>query len=138
MQRPKHFLVFKILSAIALAVTIVGIVLMVTGFGNFDNKYFMIGSMMLCLGLFCTFLFGVIGFNPEITKMWMKSAKYIQQENKEDMADMATAQAEMYKDALAMTAQVVKEGVADMKYCKHCGAKIDADSRFCKECGGAQ
>ena len=138
MQKPKHFLVFKILSVVFLAVFIAGIVLTVKGFGDFENDNFMIGSLMVCFGLFAAVLFGIAGFKPEITKAWVKSAKYIQQENKEDMADIATAQAEIYKDAVTMTADAVKEGLQDTKFCKHCGAKIAADSRFCKECGGEQ
>ncbi len=27
------------------------------------------------------------------------------------------------------------EGEKDTKFCKHCGAEIDADSKFCEECG---
>lgn len=138
MKKPLHYLFFKILAAVFALVAIVGIVLSIKGFGNFENNHFMIGGIMTCFGLFAAFAFAVLGFRPEITKMSMKSAKYIQQQNKEDMQEIITTQAEMHKEAVAMTASAVKEGLADTKFCKHCGAKIDEDSRFCKECGGEQ
>ena len=81
-QKPKHFLIFKILGGVFAVVTVIGFVLVFTGFGNFENNNFMLGSFMATFGLFLTVAFLVIGFRPEIAKMTTKSAKYIQQENK--------------------------------------------------------
>ena len=138
MKKLGHYLIFKILAGLFLVATIIGIVFSVQGFGNFENNNFMIGSVMVTFGLFFTFTCTMIGFRAEFTKMFTKSAKYIQQENKEDLADMATTAAEITKEAVAITTEAVKEGFSDTMYCKHCGAKIAKDSRFCKECGGAQ
>ena len=138
MKKPGHYLIFKILAGLFLVVTIIGIVFSVQGFGDFENNKFMIGSVMATFGLFCTFTCAMIGFRSEFAKIFTKSAKYIQQENKEDLADMATTAAEITKEAVVITTGAVKEGLSDTMYCKHCGAKIAKDSRFCKECGGAQ
>ena len=58
-QKPKHLFLFKILGGIFAVVTVVGFVLVVTGFGNFENNNFMIGGFLSTFGLFLagTFLF---------------------------------------------------------------------------------
>ena len=76
-----------------------------------------------------------------MSKLSVKTTKYIQQENKEDMTDIANTNAEIQSDAIKTIASSVKEGFSsedETKFCKHCGAKIDEDSRFCKECGKEQ
>lgn len=154
MNKPKHFLVFKILSGVFLAVTIIGAILAFQGFGNFDTNNFMTGGFMFCFGAFATAVCASIGFRPEIAKMGVRSAKYMQQQNKEDLKDIASTSADITEDAVKKTAKSWKEGFADENnevevgsekevfvgtmYCKHCGAKIDADSRFCKVCGKEQ
>ena len=138
MKKPKHYLIFKILAGVFAVVAVKGIVMSVNGFGDFESNDYMIGGLMATFGLFATVVCALIGFRPEMTKMFTKSAKYIQQENKEDLADMATTAAEISKEAVSITTNAVKEGLSDTMYCKHCGAKIAKDSRFCKECGGEQ
>ena len=81
MEKPKHYLVFKILFIVFAIVTVAGIVLSVQGFGNFENNNFMIGGFMGTFGLFATFVCAGVGFRPELTKLSVKSAKYIQQQN---------------------------------------------------------
>lgn len=137
-EKPKHFLVFKILSIVFLIVTVIGFGLVFTGFGDFGTNNFMIGGFMSTFGVFATFVCFFIGFKPELAKLSAKSAKYIQQETKEDMKDIATTGAQISEEAVKTTARAVKEGLRDTKYCKHCGAEIDEDSRFCKECGKEQ
>ena len=138
MKKPKHYLIFKILAGVFAVVTIVGIVLSVQGFGDFETNHFMVGGFMCTFGLFATVACAGIGFKPELAKLSVKSAKYIQQQNKEDLADMATTTAEIAKEAVTVTVEAVKEGLDESMYCKHCGKTIDRDSRFCKECGGEQ
>ena len=135
MSKPKHYLVFKILAVIFAAVSVWGIVLSVKGFGDFESNNFMIGSMIMPFGVFLTVTCGLIGFKSEMMKMSTKSAKYIQQENKEDLADIAKTHAEIQKEAVKTTAGAVKEGLTDTKSCKVCGAKVDEDAKFCEYCG---
>lgn len=137
-NQPKHFIVLKIFGFIALAVAIGGIVLSIIGFGDFESNNFMIGGFMTCFGLFAGISCLLIGFRPEISKMSVKTARYIQEENKEDLSAMASTSAEISSDAITTVAKSVKNGVKDIVYCKHCGAEIDADSKFCKKCGKEQ
>ena len=90
---------------------------------------------MAALGFFIGFAGLMFGFRPELSKMTIKSAKYIQQENREDLKDLTKTSAEIASDAIKTTTKAIKEGLKDSMYCKHCGAEIDADSKFCKSCG---
>lgn len=139
-KKPIVFLVLKILAAVFLCVAIAGIVLTATGFGNFESNNFIIGGFMTAFGVFLTFTCAGIGFMPEMSKLSVKTTKYIQQVNKEDMTDIANTSAEIQSDAVKTIASSVKEGLAEeeSKFCKHCGAEIDEDSRFCKKCGKEQ
>ena len=137
-KKPIHFLVFKILGGVGIAVVITAFVLIFKGFGDFETNSFMIGSMMLPFGAIITALGIVIGFKPEFTKMRAKSIKYIQQENKEDLTDIARGTAEIMSDAVEETSRAIRNGLQSSKYCKHCGAQIDADSVFCNKCGKEQ
>ena len=138
MNKPKHFLMFKLIGFIGVAVAIIGLVLVITGFGSFDNNNFMIGGVMLTFGLFVGFSCLAIGFRPELSKMATKSARYIQEENKEDLKDIVSTSAEIHKDAITSTARAVKEGLKDTMFCKHCGNEIDVDSKYCRFCGKEQ
>ena len=80
----------------------------------------------------------VSGFSPEIAKLSTKTQKYIQEENKEDLTDIASAKADISGEAITKVSKSIKKGFKDTKYCKYCGAEIDADSSFCKECGKKQ
>ena len=137
-QKPKYFLIFKILGCVFAVVTIIGFVLVFTGFGDFENNNFMLGAFMSTFGLFLTVAFLATGFRPEITKMTTKSARYIQQENKEDLTGIANTTADIASGAITKTTRAIKKGIKDTKFCKHCGAEIDADSKFCNNCGGEQ
>ena len=137
-QKPKHLLIFKVLGLICALVAVFGFVLVFKGFGNFENNNFMLGAFMATFGLFLAAAFLMIGFKPEITKMATKSAKYIQQENQEDLTDIVNTTADIASGAIIKTVKAVKKGIKDTKFCKHCGSEIDADSTFCKECGGEQ
>ena len=137
-NKPKHFIVFKIIGFIGIILAIIGFVLTFTGFGDFDSNNFMIGGFMATFGLFIGISCLMIGFSPEITKMSAKSAKYIQQENKEDFIDIASNTAEIASKAITKTTTAIKKGLDDKIFCKHCGEKIDSDSKFCNKCGKEQ
>ena len=100
-NKPKHFLVFKIIGFIGITIAIIGFVLTFVGFGDFESNKFMIGGLMVTLGSFIGISCLMIGFRPEIAKMSAKSAKYIQQENKEDFKDIASNAADIASEAIA-------------------------------------
>ena len=141
-KKPIIFLILKILSAVFLCVAITGIIFVVTGFGDFESNKFMLGGIMTGFGVFLAFTCAGIGFSPELSKLSVKTNKYILQSNKEDMTEIANTNAEIQSGAVKTLAGAVKEGLTESanesKYCKHCGAVIDEDSRFCKECGKEQ
>ena len=95
----------------------------------------MIGGLLAVIGTMATSLGIVIGFGPEIAKARVKTARYIQEENKDDLTAIASNSAEITKDAVTTTADAIREGMQATKYCKHCGAQIDADAKFCTACG---
>ena len=143
MKKPIHFLIFKILGILLLALGIFAITLLIRGFGDFETNNFMIGTLLLPFtlggGIACT----AIGWQPELSKMSVKTARYIQTENKEDLTAVATGTAEIVSEAAATVAGEVASRVAEAtraekKFCKHCGASIDRDSKFCSECGKEQ
>lgn len=135
MNRPRHFWIFKIIGVIGAVATVTGIVLTVTGFGDFESNNFMIGSFVAVIGVTMTALGITIGFSPEIAKARTKTLRYIQEENKEDLTAIANNSAEIMSDAVSKTANAIANGVQETMFCKHCGARIDADSTFCSRCG---
>ena len=138
-KKPKHFLIFKIMGVVGILLALGGIVLTVSGFGDFETNNFMIGGMMLVFGFAMASTGCILGFAPEMSKMATKTAKYIQSENKEDLQDIATGAAEIKEEAVTKTARAIKKGLKDdTMFCKHCGAEIDADSTFCNKCGKEQ
>ncbi len=143
-NKPIKFLILKLLAGVFLCVGIVGIVLSVKGFGDFESNNFMLGGFMACFGIFAGFTCGAIGFMPEMSRFSVKLTKQVLDENKADMKDIADTQAEIHGDAVRTVATAVKEGLESEPsaqqtvYCKHCGQEIAADSRFCKFCGGDQ
>ena len=139
-QKPKHFLIFKIIGFIGVAVGIVGFILSFSGFGNFKNNNFMIGGFLACFGMFIGITCLVIGFRPEISKLSTKSTKYIINNNKDDLTDITNTSADIIDDAITQTARSVKRGLSQKEsmFCKHCGAQIDIDSKFCNKCGKEQ
>ena len=77
-KKPYIFLVFKLVGIVGIIIFVIGVIKLITGFGDFENNNFMIGSFMLPIGLFLT-VFGFIqGFKPEITKQTLKTTKFIQ------------------------------------------------------------
>ena len=138
-NKPKHYLILKVVGFLGVALAILGFVLIFTGFGDFESNKFMIGIFALPFGFFVGAVGLVAGFRPEITKMTAKSAKYIQGQNKQDLTDIVSTNAEIISGAVQKTAEAVKQGFAEEKmFCKHCGAQIDADSTFCNKCGKEQ
>ncbi len=137
-NKPKHFLILKIVGVIGIIVAVTGIVLSIKGFGDFESNNFMIGSFLAVAGMGMGFSGIMFGFSPEIAKARAKATRYIQEENKDDLSAIATNTAEIMSDAVTTTASAVMEGVEKKMFCKHCGKGIDADSKFCSHCGGAQ
>ena len=139
MKKPVVFLLMKIVGIVGIGLGIFGFVLSINGFGDFESNNFMIGGFIGVFGLFIGISGLVFGFRPEISKMAAKSARYIQEETREDLTAMASTGAEIVEDAVTRTASAGREGLSgDTVYCKHCGAVIDADSKFCKSCGKEQ
>ena len=137
--KPKHFLVLKIIGFVLIVVAIIGIVLTAKGCGDFESNNFLIGAIMTSFGFFGGFACLMIGFRPELTKLTTSSTKYIQQENKQNLTDIANTSAKIAENAITKTANAFKKGLENEKmFCKHCGASIDADSRFCSVCGKEQ
>lgn len=129
------FMVFKLVGVIGVIIFVIGAIKIFTGFGDFENNNFMIGSFMLPIGLFLS-VFGFIqGFKPEITKQTLKTTKFIQEENEDELQQIITKNAEIHSEAITNTAKAVKSGLNETMYCKYCGEKIDIDSQFCKHCG---
>lgn len=139
-EKPKHFKTFKVIGVIGIIVGIIGWIICFSNFGNFDNPLlFMAGGALGGFGMFVGVACLAIGFRPEMSKMGVKSAKYIQQENKDDLKDIANTTADITGEAVSKVVRSIKDGLDDEKmYCKHCGASIDADSRFCNKCGKEQ
>lgn len=137
-NKPKHFLIFKIVGFTGIFLAIIGFILIFVGFGDFESNNFIIGGFMTTFGLFIGVSCLAIGFRPEITKILTQSTKYIQQENKEDLKDIANNTADITSEAITKTATAIKKGLNDKIFCKYCGEKIDSDSKFCNKCGKEQ
>ena len=135
-KKPSYFSIFKILGCVGAIAVVVGIVLVISGFGDFESNNFMIGGFMVCGGVMLAGVGLAIGFVPEIAKARTKIVRYIQEENKDDLSAIASNGAEIMSDAITMTASAISDGMKKSMFCKHCGAKIDADSKFCSNCGG--
>ena len=138
-KKPVYFLVLKIVGFIAIFIGLCGFMLSVSSFGKFDNNNFMLGAFLGSIGFFVGFVCLMLGFRPELSKLSIKTSKYIQEENKEDLKDMANTTADITGDAISKVARSIKEGLEEeTMFCKHCGAVIDADSTFCSKCGKMQ
>ena len=137
-KKPIHFLVLKIVGFACLCVAICGIVLIVKGFDDFESNNFLIGSMMFPFALIATIACLIFGFSPEIAKLKAKSAKYIQEENKKDLTDIATNSAEIMSDAVSTTTKAVVKEVEKTAVCKNCGVPLEEGSVFCNKCGEKQ
>ena len=137
-KKPISFLILKIVAVLGVAVLVFAFVMLFTGFGDFESNNFMIGMFLLPVGIGATVAGILVGFGPEIAKMKARNSKYIQQEIKGDLTDIVNTNAEINSGAITTTTQAVKKGLSDNKFCKYCGAEIDADSIFCNKCGKEQ
>ena len=134
-KKPIFYLIFKIIGLIGIVIFIFGLIKLVTGFGDFESNDYLIGMFMMPIGVFVSVSGLITGFKPEITKLSIKSAKFIQQQNKEELQHLVNTSAEISAEAVTATAQAISEGLRKTIYCKYCGKEVDADSQFCKHCG---
>ena len=135
-EKPKHLKVFKIIGFVAVFVAVVGFSLIGVGASLMIPVLFIMGGFLGVFGLFVGITFLILGFQASIHKMNVKTARYIQNKNKEDLKNISLTQAEISKEAIKTSMKAVKEGLEEDKiYCKYCGAKIDKDSKFCSQCG---
>ena len=134
-KEPKHLLILKIVGFVGLLVGIFGFIMLFSGFGDFESNKFLVGMFLGPIGFFIGISCLIIGFGPDIAKMTTKTIKYIQEENKEDLKDIALTSSDITYDAVKTTTEAIKSGLEDTVFCKYCGNKIDKDSKFCKYCG---
>lgn len=141
--------------------------------GNFDGVFSAMGILFVIVPILSAliFLFAIgMMFSPRLRAKMMgkqvKAAKYMMEENKDDLTDiltaagdiavksgknildvnegaltdMATKSANISKEGIEISARAIKKGFTeeDKEYCKHCGETIDKDSTFCKKCGKQQ
>ena len=134
-KKPIFYLIFKIIGLIGIVIFIFGLIKLVTGFGDFESNDYLVGMFMMPIGVLIGFSGLITGFKPEISKFSIKSAKYIQEQNKEELQHLMKTSAEIGAEAVTTTAHAASEGLRKTIYCKHCGNEVDADSQFCKYCG---
>lgn len=134
-NKPKMYLILKIVGFVGAIAAIVGMILAFVGFGDFESSKFIIGIFLGTFGMMAAGMGLTMGFSPEIAKLRAKTLRHIQEENKEDLTAIASNSAEIMSDAVSKTADAIANGVQKTIFCKHCGAKIDADSTFCSQCG---
>lgn len=140
-KAPVHFLICKILGFLALVGGITLIVLACTVLSKpfMDTIQPNIIALMVGSTLsMCSIVLLFTGFIPQFKKFTVKSAKYLQQQNQEDLKDIASTSADIKSEAVTKTVKAVKKGFKDTMFCKKCGTEIDKDSTFCKECGEKQ
>ena len=139
MKKTFSFIIFRIIGIMGIAAGILGVILAITGFGDFESNNFMIGGFLATFGFFIGISCTVIGFLPEMSKMTVQTQKYIQNENKEDLKEIADTAAEIHAEAVTTIAHAAAEGFSqNTVFCKECGEKIDSDSKFCRHCGTKQ
>ena len=137
-RQPAYFIILKVCGFIGIIASIIGIVLVFKGFGDFKSNKFMIGGFMSVIGLFGGLSCLLPGFRPEFEKIRVNAQRYIQEQNKEEYKQISTTEAEIQEEALSKTANAIKKGLKDTKYCKECGKEIAKDSKFCSYCGKEQ
>ena len=142
-NKPKIFLVLRIIGFVLLAV---GITLIIVGavqkvpsmgepgwFGGETAKHGMIFGGVACCMFSCPMI--IISFTTHISKTMIKTSRYIQEENKQDLTDLASTNADIVGDSITKTVRSIRKGFKDEKFCKYCGSQIDEDSKFCSQCG---
>lgn len=118
-------IIFKVLAFVGVAVVISGIVMTVTGFGDFESNNFMIGGFMVTFGIFATVLFFVKGFGSHFNKM---------NQNIEDIVANITKNATIGTDESDLKNNNSKKSST----CVCCGAKLSKHSSTCDYCGKEQ
>ena len=125
---------------------IAGFVMLAIGFGLLIPGIIMTtkGDMMIGLIIPGAMLsmFSIIpiffSFTPVFERAMIERHRYVQNQAKEDLTEIADNTADITSGAIKKTAQAVKEGLKDTKYCKYCGELIDEDSVYCNKCGKKQ
>lgn len=145
-EKPKFFKVLKIIGfcliGLGFILILMGICTNVPDMGS--NGWFEASKTKssLIFGGVGSLMFSAVvltvAYRPELEKLRTKTTKYIQEQNKEDLTDIASNTADIAGEAITKTTKAIKEGLEDKIFCKHCGAKIDADSKFCNKCGKEQ
>ena len=134
-------------------------------FGMAKVMFIIVPILMGCILVFAVAMFLSPKLRGKLMSRQVKSVKYMMDESKNDITDIASAasgallnakkriydenedvlrdlntrQAKASRESVKITAQAIKEGLSGEKsYCKHCGALIDEDSKFCKKCGESQ
>ena len=130
MKEPKFLLIFKI----------VGVILTVTGIILFAQSFFDPFSEAQFIAIPLIFFGSVAlmyGFLPTMSKLHVKTTKYMQQELKDELKDISITNQEIRNESLKRDAKAIKEGFTsgDTVFCKYCGGEIEKDSIFCKFCG---
>lgn len=145
-EKPALFLVLKIIGFCLLGI---GVMLLIAGIATpsldmGDSGWFEAESLKMGIisgGMFCiipSIALIIAGFHPQISKTMIKTTKYIQEDNKQDLKDIANTSAEISEEAITRTVRAVKKGFQNTKFCRHCGTEILEDSKFCSKCGKEQ
>ena len=132
-KEPKFYLICRIIGCILPILGIVVLIVWGTTWVPDDlvPAYLGSGIALISLGLVCI----LIGCIPQMIKFGIRTTRYVQQENKEDLVDVGTTLVKNVRDIKNNAQNSVAETTT---YCKHCGEKIDAGSKFCNHCGGQQ
>ena len=140
----KTYLILKIIGGLLLAT---GILLFILSFVIFNQSGEEASRMGMRFGGTCAFIIGIFitfcGFMPNISKLNVKTTKYIMNQNQDDLTDISTMQGEISAKGTPKVAQAIKEvfdkdGEGKTKYCKYCGKEIDYDAIYCDRCGKKQ
>lgn len=143
LKEPKHLLVLRLLGLGAL---VAGITLAVLGFFVFKMEFGFDGKKIANPALFVPGIFLIVfslpmlfmGFSAKIAKMRLASERYMQEQNKQQLTQMADTKADIVSPAVEKTAKAVKNGLEDKTTCLHCGEAIEKGSKFCNHCGKEQ
>ena len=126
--------------------------------GIFNIVFIIIFVVAICIFIISFSIFISPKFRAKIMKKQIESTKYMLEESKDSIKDVANLginikenilnenedslknmskkEAEIAGEKIKIYASSIKEGLSQNKvYCKHCGSLIDSDSKFCKNCG---
>ena len=137
-NRPNELKAFKVFGVIGIILGVFGMFLSLMGLNDFNQGTLMIGGFLTTFGFFIGIPALIIGFLPEISRFTTKTRKYIQQENKEDLQDIANNKSEIVSGAATNLTKAIKKGIKDNKFCQNCGAEISIEAKYCSECGAQQ